>query len=164
MTTFENDSDLIVFSSHSFGSKDVRTSLLMSEFALHKRVFFFEEPVVGMVKIPTYFINQDINQVYVIRPYLPDGISIYDQKEALLELMKEFITDEDIAHYTIWTDTPKRMSLIRKLNSEVIIYDCLKDYSSSNPELEQEVFQYADLVLTSGLSTYNHRENLQQTA
>lgn len=152
MTNLENGADLIVFSSHHFGSSEVRTSKLMVTFAKRKRVYFFESPIIGVASSPTYFLSKNDHEVTIIQPYLPANLSVFEQKEALLNLIKELIADENILHYTLWTDTPKSMPFIRKLNSEINIYDCLKNYSLTHAELEQELFQYADLTLTTGLT------------
>lgn len=149
------ETDLIVFSSHDFGSNEIRTTALMTEFAQRNRVYFIESPIVGVVQAPTYLLKKNEHAVTVIRPYLPATMTMFEQKDAVLALVKELISDEHISHYTLWTDTPKCMSFIRKLCSEVIIYDCINDYSACNPQLEKELFQSADLVLTSGLSSYN---------
>lgn len=153
MKNLENGTDLIVFSSENFGSTEVRTSLLMANFALRKRVFFIQSPIIGVVKEATYHLKQNEQQVTIIQPYLPGETSVFEQKEAMLNLLKELIRDENILHYTIWTDTPKSMPFIRNLNSEIIVYDCIKNYSLTRPELEQELFQYADVVLTSAMTS-----------
>lgn len=152
MVNLENGSDLIVFSSNQYGSEEVRTSRVMDRFLGRKRVYFFESPIIGVSKTPTYFIKKNEKEMIVIQPYLPAELSVFEQKDALFELLKELIMDENISHYSIWTDTPKAMVYIRKLNADVIVYDCLQNFSKTNPELEHELFQYADVVLTSGLT------------
>ncbi len=153
MTNLENGSDLIVFSSNNFGSDQVRTSNVMIRFALRKRVFFIESAIIGVANEATYFIKKNEHEVTIVQPYLPADMSIFEQKQAMMNLVKELIIDENIMHYTVWTDTPKSMSYIRKLNSEMIVYDCINSYTNSVPELEEELFEYADVVLTSGHST-----------
>ena len=152
MTNLDNGTDLIVFSSHKFDSNEVRTPTLMAQFAARKRVYFIETPIIGVSNNSTYFLRKNDHEVTIIQPYLPSEISVFERQEAALNLVKELIADEHLSHYTIWTDTPKSMPFIRHLNPEIIIYDCLKDYSKTNAELEHELFQYADVVLTSGLA------------
>lgn len=152
MNNIETGTDLIVISSDAYGSEEVRTSSVMQSFAENKRVFFFATPIIGAIKNPTYFLKNEANGIAHIQPYLPKEVSVFEQKEALLNLLKELISEENISHYTIWTDTPKAMPLIRSLSAEIIIYDCIKDYSASHTELEKELFLYADVVLTSGMT------------
>lgn len=153
MPHFESATDLVIISSHHYGSDEVRTSKLMNEFALKRRVFFIESPIIGVSEHPTYFLKKHENEVTVIQPYLPGETSIFDRKVMELSLIKELISDEHISHYTIWTDTPQSMALIRKLSPEIIIYDCQKDYSATHADTEKELFLYADVVLTSGLAS-----------
>lgn len=152
MINFTNGTDLIVFSSDKFGSESVRTSALMLEFALKKRVYFIEAPIMNVSKEPTYFIKKSDHEVCIIQPYLPAETSVFEQKKAILELLKEFLVEENISHYSMWTDSPKCMHFIRHMNPEIIIYDCLNNYSETHPELEKELFDYADVVLTSGMA------------
>jgi UDP-galactopyranose mutase len=152
MHNVETGADLIVISSNAYASDELRTSHVMKSFAESKRVFFFEAPIIGVTENSTYFLKKEDNGITIIKPYLPRDFSVFDKKHLLLNLLKEMILDENITHYTIWTDTPKAMPLIRSLSAEIIIYDCLNDYSASHLELEKELFQYADVVLTSGMS------------
>lgn len=153
MLNFTSGTDLIVFSSDKFGSEDLRTTLLMKEFAARKRVYFIEAPILNVAREATYFMQKEDHEVCLIQPYLPAETSVFEQKKAMLDLLKEFLNEEHISHYTMWTDTPKAMHFIRHLNPEIIIYDCVKDYSVSHPEIEKELFQYADVVLTSGMGS-----------
>jgi UDP-galactopyranose mutase len=157
MTNLENGTDLIVFSSHQFDSDEVRTPHIMGQFAYRKRVYYIEAPIKGVSTSATYFLKKNDHEVTIIQPYLPSETSVFEQHEASLNLVKQLIHEEQISHYTIWTDTPKAMAYIRHLNAEFIVYDCLRDYSKSNPELEHELFQYADVVLTSGLSNQHFK-------
>ncbi len=156
MNNLENGTDLIVFSSNSFGSCEVRTSELMVQFAHKKRVYFIESPIIGVANEATYFLRKDDHRVTVIQPHIPGNTSVFEQKEALLELVKELIHEENMIHYTIWTDTPTSMYVVKRLSSEINIYDCIKNYSETHTELEKELFQYADVVLTSGYSNHYH--------
>ncbi len=144
-----NSSDLIVFSCENFASTNLRTPVLMKEFALKKRVYFIESPIIGVTQEATYFLKKGEHEVCIIQPYLPSETSIFDQKKATLELLKELIQDENINHYTLWTDTPKSMHFIRHLNPVTIIYDNQRDFSVTHSELEKELLEYADIVLTS---------------
>jgi len=152
MPHLESATDLVILSSHSYGSSEVRTSILMEEFANKRRVYFVAEPITGATLTSTYLKSID-NEVTIIQPYLPSDISIFESKKFHLQIIRDFVADENIANYTIWTDTPQAMPFIRKLSPEIIIYDCQKDYSSTHRELEKELFLYADVVLTSALKS-----------
>ena len=151
MLNLQCRSDLIVFSHNHFGSEDSRTTRLMNKFASQRRVFFIESPIIGKTKEPTYYITREENEVMIVKPYLPAEMSVFERKSAIQALIKELIADENISHYTIWTDTPKAMPFVRHLSAEIIVYDCVKSYILTHPELEQELYQHADIVLTSGM-------------
>ena len=148
----ENGNDLIVFSSNNFGSTELRTSKLMTSFASRKKVYFVESPIIGATKDATYYIRKNDEGVLIVQPYLPNDTSIFEQKETLMNLVKELVIEEEIEHYSIWTDTPKSMKFIRNMNPEVVVYDCQKDYARTNPELEHELLQYADVVMNSAFN------------
>lgn len=148
----ENKSDLIVFSLAHFGCDTIRTSKLMTEFAQHRRVYFIEAAIIGVSATPTYYLKQNSVGVTIIQPHLPAETSVFEQKNFMMEILKELINDEHLCHYTVWMDTPKAMPFIRTLSPEIIIYDCVKNFSQTNPDLEKELFAYADVVLTSGMS------------
>jgi len=151
-----NSSDLVVFSINGFDSKDLRTIKLLKEVAAKKRVYFIDTPVIGMSQESTYFLKKGEHEVSIIQPYLPAETSLFDQKKATLELLKELINDENINDYTIWTDSPKAMYFIRHLSPVVIIYDCQQDFSVKYAELEKELLEYADIVLKSESVKFNH--------
>lgn len=154
------NSDLIVFSLERWGSSFSRTSQIMSRFARHRNVFFIETPIVGVSKTPMYLLRETRDDVMVIEPYLPEEISVFDQKDALIEIVNKLMEDEKITNFSIWTDTPKAMPFFRHLEPKALIYDCLKDYSLTHPELEKEIFNRADVVLTSGPSLYASKRSL----
>lgn len=151
MMDLGNGTDLIFFSSKSFGDPALRTSQLAREFAQQKRVYFIQSPINDVSSVPTYFMQRVQNNVSLIQPYLPGEISVFQQKDMLLQILGDLLEDEHISHYTMWTDTPRAVPYMRTLSPEVIIYDCVDNQSQKNSELEKELFEYADVVLTSGL-------------
>lgn len=149
-------SDLIVFSLDSYHSPQLRTANVVKDLIGKKRIFFIESPVFGVSSHPTYFIQKSDDDVNVVKPYLPAEISVFEQKTMLDGIVQELIEDENIHHYSIWTDTPRAMPYIRHMNPELLVYDCLVDHSTSHLALERELFKRAHVVITSGLSVDNH--------
>lgn len=152
MLNLIHGTDLIVFSSEEFGSEDLRTSKLMNHFSHNHRVFFFHKPITGMTKKPTFYYSKESHLVTVVQPYIPAELSVFDQKVALVNLIKDFIRDEKIQHLTIWTDTPEVTPLIRKLHTDAVIYDKAMQALMSSNHLEQELLQKADVILNSKIS------------
>lgn len=152
--------DLIVFSHERWNSSFSRTSQIMSHFSKYRRVYFFEEPILGVSQNPIYLLRETRDDVVVVEPYLSSDMSIFEQKNALLEVIKKFINDETITEFSVWSDTPKAMPLIRSMRPKVVIYDCIADYSQTLNELETEMFNAADVVLTSSQTLYAAKRSM----
>jgi hypothetical protein len=151
MMNLGTGTDLIAFSSEAFGSDSLRTTSLMKDFVHDRRVYFIERPVLTSAAGSSYYIEVSEHKISIVRPYLCEETSVFDQKKAVLELLKDLIVDEHISHYSMWTDTPTAMHFIRNLSPEIIVYDCLRDYGLSHGELEKELLQYADFVHTADM-------------
>ncbi len=151
MQHLENATDLIVFSEHEFGSKVVRTTELMIRFGPRRRIYFFSQPIMESEETTPHYIKSSNKGVIVIQPYLPKNISIFAQHDFLVHLLKFLMKEENIHRYTIWADTPKAITYVRYLTPEIIVYDCVEDYTqTAYSEMEDELGEYADVVLTSG--------------
>jgi glycosyltransferase involved in cell wall biosynthesis len=160
MKTTTQKSDLIVFSMTRWDSTFTRTSQIMSAFSRYRKVYFFEAPIFGVSKAPIYLLRETRDDVLVVEPYLPEDMSVFDQKKALSDILIKLISDESIHDYTIWSDTPKVIPLIRDMVPKALIYDCIADYSIESPELEKEMFNRADVVLTSSHALYAAKHSL----
>jgi hypothetical protein len=145
-------SDLIVISSHEFGSTEVRTSELMNLMCQNRRVFFINRPVFGITEIPTFYYNKESHKVIVVQPYLPENISIFFREDAMIKLIDDLIHDEKITHLTIWTDTPKGMPFIRRLDPEVSVYDKMD---------EVELQEHVDILLDKNTATETIRLEIE---
>jgi glycosyltransferase involved in cell wall biosynthesis len=162
MKTFLQKSDLIVFSLNHWNSSFERTEQIMSRYACYRRVYFIEIPIIGISAEPKYLIRETRDDVRVVEPYLPENFSVFEQKAALVEIIRDLIRDEKIVEYSVWTDTPKAMPLIRNLEPKALMYDCLDDYSLTNPQLEKEIFKVADVVFASGSALYAAKRELHK--
>lgn len=149
MHLVQTQKDLIVFSFNQFRSDSPRTSNVLKRLAKNRNIYFFQTPIVGVSEGPTYLIQQDDEHVKVVQPYIPSELSVFEQKDALNEIIHHVFEEEDIQDYSIWTDTPKAMPFIRNLHPEFLIYDRLNDHSIPNPELEAEMMRRAHVVIPS---------------
>jgi hypothetical protein len=148
----ECTTDLVVFSLTPYHSENCRTSKVVRDLSSKRRVYFIESPISGVSTFPTYFLQKNDEGVTVVKPYLPGDTSVFEQKAMLLQIINSLIEDENISHYSVWSDTPKAVPFIRELKAEFVVYDCLHDYSQTHHELEREMLNRSDVVLTSGLS------------
>lgn len=129
---------LIVISSHQYGSKEIRTSALMDQLALGRKVYFINRPIVGMTKTNKFFYTKEANKVTVVQPYLAleEG-----QDASLAQHIRSLIKDEKLKHVAFWTDTTRGQAFVDQLDPKVTIYD------------GEETFSGSDIVLGRSLST-----------
>ena len=156
-----NGTDIIVISGHIFGSEEVRTSMLMAQKALGKRVYFFNRPLIGMTKKPTFYYTKLNHKVTVVQPFLPSNIAQEDREEGMMSLMRDFILDEHIHYLTIWTDTPEGMPFIRNLNPDVSIYDKSRLDTILPNYQELELIECSDVVINLHTSNETLRSEIK---
>ncbi len=157
-----NMNDLLVFSNTRWNFIFQRPQHLMTRFAKHRRIFFFEEPMFEDVSFPKIHTHQSEEGVFVITPYLPQAFVSrkQDQDMVLTILVDELLLARNIQNYTAWYDSPCYLSFTRHLKPKHIIYDIVENVSQSknNPlalqDLENELFESANLVFTVGHSLY----------
>jgi UDP-galactopyranose mutase len=155
-----NNLDLICFSHLRWGFVYQRPQHLMSRFAKHRRVFFFEEPVFDSPKAELRHHVCPQTGVHIVVPALPEGSSASNTNKVLRKLLVSLLRDQAIRDYVAWFYTPMALSYTAELRPAVIIYDCMDELSlfhGAPPELlqnEKNLFERADLVFTGGLSLF----------
>ncbi len=158
-------SDLLVFSHLRWDFVLQRPQHLMVRHALHRRVFYVEEPVYGVSTSPQFHIRSTPSGVQVVVPYLPEGLEPFETERELARLIDELISEENIRSYNCWYYTPMMLPFTRHLNPGVVIYDCMDELSKfqgAPPQivkLEAELLKRADLVFTGGQSLYEAKRS-----
>lgn len=147
MMNMDQKKNLIVFSLQHFCEANNSTSQMINRLSQHRHIIYFQTPIFGVATEPTYLMQRNNEQITVVQPYIPEDISVFDQKDVLNEIIHEVLEEEHVDSYSIWTDTPKAMPFIRELRPEVLVYDGRSTNIYSNPELEQEISKKADLIL-----------------
>lgn len=153
-------SDLLVFSHIRWDSILKRPQHIMVRHALHRRVYYIEEPVVGMSTSARFHIRGTPSGVQVIVPYLPDGLESFDFEREMIAIIDDLIAEENIRTFDTWYYTPMALPYSRHLQPGVTIYDCMDELSkvkgapSHMVKLETELLKRADLVFAGGLSLY----------
>lgn len=159
------DSDLLVFSHLRWNFVFQRPQHLMTRYAIHRRVFFFEEPLAGEKELPFLHIKEERNNLFVVTPELPEHLLKSSPAALLRRLLDEFLRNENIEHYSCWYYTPMAMEFSDHLRPQTIIYDCMDELSKFHgaPEelvyREQELLELADVVFTGGQSLYEEKRN-----
>ena len=157
MPTASDTSDLLVFSHLRWDFLYQRPHHLLSRHARHRRVFYFEEPILGMTETPRIHLKETFEGVLVIVPYLPANIEKNKIEMALKELVDELIYEEEIIDFNLWFYNPQAYSFSKHLNSKAIIVDYMDAFSHHKEE--SNLLEKADLVFTSGHSLSELKKN-----
>lgn len=151
---------LMMFSQQTFDSQELRTARVAKSMAKERKVYFIEPAIKGIALRPTYFL-QDIGNIKVIRPYLPGNTSVFELKEMLISVINELLADEDLTYYSVWTDTPKALPVIRQLDPEFLIYDRMTGENTMFTELDLELQQRSTMVLGKTTAKKISKENIR---
>lgn len=142
-----------------------RPQHLLTRFANHRRLFYFEEPIFEVGIHPHLNISQRSNKLMIVTPKLPEGTDRQVAFEMQRLLIDELIQGQKIIDYTIWYYTPMALTFSRHLQPARVVYDCMDELSHfkfAPPDLlplESELLERADLVFTGGHSLYEFKRN-----
>lgn len=158
-------SDLLVFSHLRWNFVFQRPQHLMSRFSKHRRVYYFEEPLFGMIDFPRLELEVSKDDVNIITPHLPSNIENCEIERTLKELVDELIYTEKLNDYSLWYYTPMALPYTRHLTPAAILFDCMDELSlfkgapQSLLNLESELLGRAHVVFTGGVSLYNAKKH-----
>jgi UDP-galactopyranose mutase len=156
--------DLVCFSHIRWNFVYQRPQHLLSRFAQYMRVFFIEEPVFGASK-DHYKIEQPSVDIWVITPHLQNTTDANAHHALLEKILSYAITHFDIRNYIAWYYTPMSYSFTRNLSPALTVYDCMDELSNfafaptALRDLEDELFEKADIVFTGGNSLYESKKH-----
>jgi UDP-galactopyranose mutase len=130
----------------------------MSRFARDFDVFFWEEPL-DTDGAPHVVARQDRSGVTILTPHLPVNLQGEVRTRILRALLNEALLGKP-GDLVRWFYTPMMLPIAQHLNAAFTVYDCMDELSAFKfsppelPQLEQELFQAADIVFTGGHSLY----------
>jgi glycosyltransferase involved in cell wall biosynthesis len=157
-------SDLLVFSHLRWDFVFQRPQHLLSRFAGHRRVYFFEEPIFTGSKIPYLNLKMSNERVMIAVPHLPRGLTPDQQIVKLQKLVDDLVLEEQLEDYNSWYYTPMALPFSRHLKPHAILYDMMDELSTfkgapkSLVDLEAELLEKADLVFTGGHSLFEAKQ------
>jgi UDP-galactopyranose mutase len=164
MTIFQ--SDLICLSHLRWAFVFQRPQHLMSRFARHSRVYFFEEPIFGANEEARLTCSVcPRSGVRVITPMLDEANDRHRSATLLRELIKQLIRQENIRNLAAWYYTPMAIDFTEELTPELTVYDCMDElsaFANAPAELrrnEQMLFERCDLVFTGGASLFEAKRS-----
>lgn len=126
-------------------------------------VYFWEEPIHGDRAQAELGVQCGPDEVTVLTPLLPHGISAADSDAAQRQLLDTFLQERGLTHFVAWYYTPMALAFTDHLLPESIVYDCMDELSAfqgAPPELiqrEQKLFAKADVVFAGGASLYESK-------
>lgn len=160
---FEND--IVVLSHLRWDFVFQRPQHLLTRAANARRVFFFEEPIVGAREHRSLEISQREGNIWVVQPHLPDGLPHEETVQALMHLLDDLLSECQIKDYVLWYYTPMARSFTRHLQPSAIVFDCMDELSLFKHapkeliENEAELMKTADVVFTGGQSLYEAKKD-----
>jgi UDP-galactopyranose mutase len=153
--------DLVCFSHLRWDFVYQRPQHLMSRFARHRRVFFFEEPVRSDRRAPGVRIRLSKDtHVRIVTPLLPAELGSSDSRQALWHLANKLFGKYKIVDHISWFYTPMAIEYRPATLPSVTVYDCMDELSlfmnapTNLLRNEQELFKSCDLVFTGGISLF----------
>jgi Glycosyltransferase len=159
------DADLICLSHLRWDFVYQRPQHLLSRCAQERRVFFFEEPIYIKDQMVQFDISTRGENLYVIVPLLPKGISEAEAERSQQAIINELIAQKQINNYLLWYYTPMALAFTRHLKPLATVYDCMDELSAFRGappamlEREAELLERADIVFTGGLSLYEAKRD-----
>lgn len=163
--------DLVCFAHLHWDFVWQRPQHLFSRFAQYGRVFYVEDPFVhpGQVE-PHLEVKEQPHGLKVIVAHLPAGLSEAEANSIQENLLTTYFAENAINTYAFWYYTPMALDKSRHFQPALIVYDCmdeLANFKFAPPrlrELEQELFEQADLVFTGGQSLYEAKSQQHAAA
>ena len=161
--------DLICFSHLRWDFVYQRPQHLLTRCAKERRVYFVEEPIFTETA-PKLEISQRDSGVYVVVPFLPNGLTENECIAAQQALViDDLILTQELSDYILWYYTPMARAFTQHLEPLAIIYDCMDELSAfKNPpprlkEYEADLLECADLVFTGGYSLFEAKRHLHKS-
>ena len=155
--------DLVCLSHLRWGFVWQRPQHLLSRCARDRRVLFVEEPVFDAREPRVATTVRD--GVTVVVPHLPPDLGEDEVVAAQEALLTRTLREHDVGDYVLWYYTPMAVAFSRGLAPLAVVYDCMdelaafKDAPPHLVELEQELFERADVVFTGGQSLFEAKRD-----
>jgi UDP-galactopyranose mutase len=143
-----------------------RPQHLMTRFARHRNVVFWEEPVPCPADATPGLDSRVCpdSGVIVVTPRVPEGLGGDNRDRVLRGLLDRMLAGQprDLIR---WYYTPMMLGFSRHLEAVCTVYDCmdeLANFKFAPPELaqlERELFDLADVVFTGGYSLWEAKRD-----
>jgi len=160
--------DIITFSHLRWDFVFQRPQHLMSRFSRGgRRVFFFEEPIIGEAEPASLEIRLcPKTGVFVLTPHYSSHLSRFAAEETLKLMLDGALAEQRIARPTLWYYTPTMYPFSRHIDACAVVYDCMDELANFRfapahlPLYERDLIRDADVVFTGGYSLYEAKRSL----
>jgi UDP-galactopyranose mutase len=157
-------SPLICFSHLRWDFVLQRPQHLMNRFGRSRQIYFVEEFIPTDHHSPylEYHPYQG-TEIVSVRPRLPHHWDEAHRERGLAQLLDLMVRLNRIENPVLWYYSPVMFSFSRHLQASAVVYDCMDELANFRfapaglKQLEAELMQRADLVLTGGASLYEAR-------
>lgn len=158
---------LIVFSHLRWDFVFQRPQHLMTRLARHHRICFIEEPL--RTDGPAHLEVRDVSRaITVLRPHTALSQPGFNdaQNAVVAPLLQRWLSQQPVDERVAWLYTPMALPLLRGLDVDRIIYDCMDELSAFKGapaqmrSREAELLHQADIVLTGGPSLFAAKRRL----
>ena len=145
-----------------------RPQHLLSRFARFGRLYFVEEPIFDDVQEPYLHTSTREENLYVAVPHLPHGLQAEQIEDVQRNLLNNLFESQSLEKPVLWYYTPMALGFSDHLQPLLTVYDCMDELSAFKfappqlKELEQKLFQKADLVFTGGQSLFEAKQKQHQ--
>mgnify|MGYP002780601048 CR=1 FL=1 len=156
--------DLVCFAHLHWDFVWQRPQHLLSRFAQHGRVFYVEEPFYHADDLiePHMEVKERQHGLQVLVVHLPQRLRGHDEEadQAQAAVLSQFFGEAGIERYVFWYYTPMAVPKSRQFQPVLTVYDCMDELAAFKfappalRQLEQELFERADLVFTGGYTLY----------
>ncbi|MFC6998307.1 glycosyltransferase family 1 protein [Rufibacter roseus] len=142
-----------------------RPQHLLSRFAKHTPLFFFEEPLFFDGATPQLAISTREGNVTIAVPHLPHGLTPSEIEAEQRNMIDKFLKERKLKNYVLWYYTPMALEFSRHLTPALTVFDCMDELSAFKfapprlVELEAEMMAKADVVFTGGQSLYEAKKD-----
>jgi glycosyltransferase involved in cell wall biosynthesis len=145
-----------------------RPQHLLTRFAKIFNIYYLEEPAFGGNHAPYLAKTLREENLWVLTPHLPEGLSPLEIANVQEELLDSFFKSQHIKDFAFWYYTPMALEYSKNLKPAMVIYDCMDELSAFKfaptalKDLEKQLFSKADVVFTGGYSLYEAKQHQHQ--
>ncbi|GEO02401.1 glycosyl transferase [Adhaeribacter aerolatus] len=143
-----------------------RPQHLLTRFAQHSNLYYFEEPLFYDGAEPRLDVTtREGGNINIVVAHLPNGLTPQESDAHQIKLIDQFLAERNLNRFIFWYYTPMALEITRHLQPELTVFDCMDELSAFKGapprlrELEAEMFKKADLVFTGGQSIYESKKN-----